>query len=171
MATVDSVTIRIATPQDIPEIIRLERQCPTAAHWTEQQYASLLDAPEGIKPRLTLIAERTDSPELGKQIFPLFGFLVARQITSEWELENIVVGPESRGKGIGTRLLRELLTHAKQANGEGVFLEVRESNVVARALYEKLGFQQTGRRKSYYANPIEDAVLYLNQLRPFPTPP
>jgi ribosomal-protein-alanine N-acetyltransferase len=41
-----------------------------------------------------------------------------------------------------------------------VFLEVRESNAAARALYANAGFEQTSRRKSYYANPLEDAILY-----------
>ena len=66
-----------------------------------------------------------------------------------------------------------LLVRTQNTNSESVFLEVRESNSAARSLYEKLGFQQTGRRKSYYANPIEDAILYskssfLTPIRPEP---
>lgn len=165
------VTIRIATPQDVPEMIRLERQCSTAAHWTDQQYLSLWDGQEGAKTRLTLIAKRDASAASGEQISPLIGFLVAQQVAPEWELENIVVAPEFRGKGIGTFLLEELLTRAKQSNSDVVFLEVRESNAAARALYERLGFQRTGRRKSYYANPIEDAILYSKQLQSIPRLP
>lgn len=55
--------------------------------------------------------------------------------------------------------MEALLDEARQ-NGEAVFLEVRESNMAARRLYEKLGFAETGRRRGYYANPPEDAVLY-----------
>jgi ribosomal protein S18 acetylase RimI-like enzyme len=56
--------------------------------------------------------------------------------------------------------LQRLLVRAQEANSKSVFLEVRESNAGARALYEKTGFQPTGRRNSYYTDPPEDAVLY-----------
>jgi len=53
-----------------------------------------------------------------------------------------------------------LLGQARQANSDAIFLEVRESNTGARRLYEEFGFRETGRRKAYYTNPSEDAVLY-----------
>lgn len=158
------VTVRIATPQDIPEMIRLERQCSTAAHWTDQQYGSLWAAQER-STRLALIAERGMSAASGDLIPTLIGFLVARHLAPEWELENIVVAPDSRRSGIGTRLMEELLARAKQTNSDAVFLEVRESNAAAQAVYHKLDFKQIGCRKSYYANPIEDAILYSKPLR------
>ncbi len=149
---------------------RLERQCSTAAHWTEQQYWNLC-APEGPGRGLALIALQQFSSEQHAEKSPICGFLVARSVPPEWELENIVVAPESRGQGIGTGLIEELLARAQQVNSDAVFLEVRESNAAARALYEKLGFQQTGRRKSYYANPIEDAIVYLKRPPFAPTLP
>jgi [ribosomal protein S18]-alanine N-acetyltransferase len=57
-----------------------------------------------------------------------------------------------------------LLSAAKERNGEAVLLEVRESNLAARRLYEKTGFVQAGVRKSYYVNPLEDAILYRYDL-------
>ena len=98
----------------------------------------------------------------------ILGFLIARHLAPEWELENIVVSSEARSKGIGTHLIEELLVSAQQTNSQAVFLEVRESNAAAISLYRKLGFQQTGRRKSYYNNPVEDAVLYCKKLEPVP---
>jgi len=100
--------------------------------------------------------------------FAILGFLIAQHIGPEWELENIVVAHEVQGKGVGTRLLNELFAQAKQANSEAVFLEVRESNVAARGLYEKLGFKESGRRKCYYSNPLEDAILYRRTLETVP---
>jgi [ribosomal protein S18]-alanine N-acetyltransferase len=91
------------------------------------------------------------------------GFLVARHVASEWELENIVVAPLARRKGLGQQLLDALLVAARETNSSSVFLEVRESNAAARCLYEKAAFEQTGRRKSYYTDPVEDAVLYRFQ--------
>ncbi len=66
----------------------------------------------------------------------------------------------ARQKGIGKRLFESLLAAARETNSSSVFLEVRESNAAARTLYEGVGFEPTGRRKSYYTDPIEDAVLY-----------
>jgi ribosomal-protein-alanine N-acetyltransferase len=75
-------------------------------------------------------------------------------------LENLLVSPAERRHGVANQLLQALLSRAAQTNSEAVFLEVRESNSPARLLYEKSGFQQTGRRKSYYSDPLEDAILY-----------
>ena len=138
-------------------MIRLERRCPTAAHWTGQQYEDLFG--HSGQARLVLVAEQDDASRLS-------GFLIARHVSPEWELENIVVAEECRGKGLGTQLMLAFLREAEKSNGESVFLEVRESNDAAKALYEKVGFRQTGRRKSYYTDPLEDAILYAKTLRP-----
>lgn len=90
----------------------------------------------------------------------MLGFLIAHHLHPEWELENLVVAPDFRRKGLATKLLAALLTRARETNSESVFLEVRESNQAARALYGSLGFEDSGRRKLYYTNPHEDAVLY-----------
>ena len=158
------VTVIPARAQHIREIIRLERSCSTAAHWSEQQYFDLLS--DESSPRLVLVAEMaSEHPLISPDDPVLLGFLVAHHLAMEWELENIVVAPEARGKGVGTRLMEEFLAHAKRTNSEFVFLEVRESNSSARGLYNKLDFQETGRRKSYYMNPLEDAVLYCKNLQ------
>jgi ribosomal-protein-alanine N-acetyltransferase len=145
--------VRKATVQDAAEMIRLERQCPTTTHWTEQQYLDLLAARRESPTRLALAAQEDGSSVLA-------GFLVARHSPPEWELENIVVAPEVRRTGIGKKLMDTLLVQARQTNSNAILLEVRESNAAARRLYEKLGFSETGRRKGYYTNPSEDAVLY-----------
>ena len=63
-------------------------------------------------------------------------------------------------EGIGKRLLNTLLAAANETNSSAVFLEVRDSNAAAQTFYEEAGFNHTGRRKSYYTDPAEDAVLY-----------
>lgn len=140
-------------PRDIPSMMRLERSLNTAAHWSEQQYQSIFGSDAPAVSWLAWIAKSQENSEI-------LGFLVAHHVSPEWELENIVVAPELQGKGIGTQLMQEFLNQAQQNNNGTVFLEVRESNVAARALYKKVGFQQIGRRKSYYNNPLEDAILY-----------
>ncbi|HXP43141.1 MAG TPA: ribosomal protein S18-alanine N-acetyltransferase [Candidatus Acidoferrales bacterium] len=90
----------------------------------------------------------------------ILAFLVAHGIDQEWELENIVVAEESRRHGIGARLINELIDLARANHGRRMFLEVRESNYVARALYRKMGFRETGSRVDYYSDPSEDAIVY-----------
>ena len=89
----------------------------------------------------------------------LQGFVIARVLGEEWEIENIAVAGPARRRGLGTRLLGELLDSARAKDAAAVFLEVRESNQSARALYKKAGFVEVGLRKSYYAVPPEDAVI------------
>jgi len=149
--------IRKATVQDVAEMIRLERQCPTTAHWTKQQYADLFAASAESPARLAFVGEEDGSSALA-------GFLVARYLPPEWEVENIVVAPAVRRMGIGRQLMDALVVQARQTTATAIFLEVRESNTAARRLYEKLGFIETGRRKAYYSNPSEGAVLYSKTL-------
>lgn len=143
--------IRPATPDDIPALIELERACSTAAHWTADQYRDAIRV--GQEPRRLVLAAHSEDGLLS-------GFLVARHVASEWELENIAVASTQRGKGIGGKLLQSLVEATRQVGGQAIFLEVRESNKAARRLYQRSGFCQTGLRKGYYANPQEDAILY-----------
>ena len=145
-------------------MIRLERQSSTAAHWGEAQYGHLFQGGDRSQPRLALIADCDLAEQLRKEAPKVVGFLVAHTMGADWELENVVVADDFRGKGIGTRLIEEFLARARQAKSQSVFLEVRESNTAARALYAKVGFREMGRRKSYYTAPLEDAVLYAKSL-------
>lgn len=162
------VNLRLAAAADIPAMMDLERQCATAAHWSEGQYRAALPAcGTGLTARLVLVADG-DEPSFAepdaRRKPTIAGFLVARHLGSEWELENIVVDPASRRKGLGTGLLGEFLRRAESAGSEFVHLEVRKSNRPARAFYEKCKFKEIGRRKSYYSNPAEDAILYRRTL-------
>lgn len=160
--------VRTATPADIPAMMELERQCAEAAHWTDRQYQRGFESTESDpSQRLALVIDKDHDalPEPRSKVgFPLIAFLVANHVGREWELENVVVKLAFRRKGVGTRLLNELLTRARATNSECVFLEVRESNHAARALYLKWGFEQAGRRKVYYTSPPEDAILYRRSL-------
>lgn len=174
MSHLPPVKIRSAVITDIPDIIDLERRCPSAAHWTQAQYSKFfrqgLEQREGHPERLVLVAEtlvaETSPPaqSVSHAVIELAGFLVAVHITSEWELENIAVTPSVRRRGIGRKLLDAFLARARGTKSEAVFLEVRESNAAARTLYEEAGFSQTGRRKAYYPDTQEDAVLYRKSL-------
>ena len=150
------MTIRPATPDDIDPMIALARESASASQWPPQEYRSLFSSQP--PHRIALIASDSNNSK------SVLGFLIARHLAPEWELENIVVTTSARRKGTGNQLLIALIAEARETNSDSVFLEVRESNVAARALYEKSGFRSTGRRKSYYSNPLEDAILYCLNL-------
>ena len=165
------VKIRHATAEDIPAIIDLERACATAAHWSEAQYRQSFEASGPERIVFVAVSEGAPTPA-DAEASPdtaFAGFLMARRVAPDWELENIVVAPDARRKGLGKQLLEALIIRARETNSESVFLEVRESSEDARALYEKAGFRQVGTRKSYYANPLEAAILYRFRLevKPF----
>jgi ribosomal-protein-alanine N-acetyltransferase len=145
------MTVRPATSADVAAMRAIEERATTAAHWSETEYQRLFSAEP---PRLAFVVG-DDTVQ---------GFLIARQIGPEWELENIAVVADAQRRGLGSALVRHFLDMVKQRAGESVFLEVRESNTAARALYREHGFVQTGRRRGYYQHPDEDAVLYRKAL-------
>jgi ribosomal-protein-alanine N-acetyltransferase len=139
----------------------LERQNATAAHWSRQQYEGMLATSDPQSPERVVLITGDETADVESEIF---GFLVARRVDAEWELENIVVANGMRRRGIGALLLTDLITHARAAGGCAIFLEVRESNRDARAFYRKTGFEEVGLRRLYYASPAENAVLYRFRL-------
>jgi [ribosomal protein S18]-alanine N-acetyltransferase len=142
----------------------LERQSPSAGHWSRNQYDALFATSGGQQQseRLALLVENDGEARPKGVLYATSGilaFLIAHRIDAEWELENIVVAGTARRRGVALRLLGEFIEHAKAEQATEVSLEVRESNQGARALYRKAGFTETGLRKSYYSNPYEDAIL------------
>jgi [ribosomal protein S18]-alanine N-acetyltransferase len=140
-----SVTIRPAVADDVAAILAIERVAESAAHWSQEQYS------RRVAEGMILVAE--EGPDIT-------GFVCARVVAREWEIENIVVAEHKRRSGVGDELLRELLRRACEQSGASIWLEVRESNEAARRLYKKHEFRETGKRREYYRNPVEDAVLY-----------
>jgi len=90
---------------------------------------------------------------------PILGFAVASLLPPQAELETIAVAPESQQLGLGERIFQALAAELKAAGVSELQLEVRASNHPALAFYRALGFVKTSLRPSYYADPIEDAVL------------
>jgi [ribosomal protein S18]-alanine N-acetyltransferase len=154
-----AVHVRPARPSDQPRLVEIASHSATAAQWNPAEYLKLfsLDEPEaqpqveaGTKTRTALVVEQDGN---------VVGFIVGRQVEYEWEIENIAVTGAARRCGLGSRLVGELLELVRSRGGKSVFLEVRESNRAARSLYEKWAFLEVGRRKMYYQNPAEDALV------------
>lgn len=143
------VRVRPAAAADIPRLVEIAAHSVTAAQWNQDEYVRLF-APETLHKRLTLVVEENAE---------VVGFIVGSQVAQECEIENIAVNGKARRRGLGTRLLGEFLELVRSRGGQEIWLEVRESNLAARALYEKWAFVETGRRKAYYQNPAEDALI------------
>ena len=143
------VSIRTAVLEDLPAILAIERASVTAAHWSAEQYKSRIES--GNDRGCLLVADCGGG---------VCGFLCIRVVAGEWEIENVVVESASRRRGVGQALLQSLIERWQQSVGAALLLEVRESNTAARAVYAKSGLKEVGRRRSYYQNPTEDAILY-----------
>lgn len=138
----EKIEITPVTPADLPRLMELERES-FFDPWSEAAMAATLDVPV-----VRALAARRDGG--------LIGFVIAYLIPPEGEIADVCVAPEARGQGIGAQLLRALI---EGSGCEQFWLEVRASNLPARRLYEKMGFERLGLRKNYYDHPREDAVL------------
>ena len=94
----------------------------------------------------------------------VLGYAVAWYVADEAEIANLAVSPAARRRGIGALLLLRILDAAATFGAGEVFLEVRESNEAALALYAAQGFTVVGRRKQYYRRPAEDALIMRRTL-------
>ena len=87
------------------------------------------------------------------------GYLFGSCLPPEGEVYRIAVLPEVRGRGIGRTILLSFVDLLDRRGADVCFLEVREGNTAARALYESVGFTTVGVRKNYYKNPTENALV------------
>lgn len=137
--------IRKITQEDLTAAVAIESAC-FRQNWStamlEESFASAWN--------LFLGAE-----EEGK----LIGYGLLSVIAGEGEVLRIAVLEGFRQRGIGRELLEVMAEAARQKGAEGLTLEVRESNLAARKLYLCAGFQEEGRRKDYYREPKEDAII------------
>lgn len=146
------LTLRDATPGDLDAILAIERRA-FSDPWSRASFASVV----GQAPMHFVVAT------LGERVA---GYVVAWFIGGEGEIGNIAVDEQHRGRGIGARLLEDTLAAARRRGVRVVYLEVRESNFAAQAMYERWGFARVGRRRGYYRRPQEDALILRLELTP-----
>ncbi len=139
------VILRIATPHDAVSIAKIEAQCFTD-FWNESMVRAHLDSAIS----LSIVAELDGE---------VVGCVLGQVIAPECEVFRVATAPSVRRRGIGEKMLGYF---EKTADGEGkstYFIEVRETNAAARALYNKCGYEEIAVRKSYYKNPRENAII------------
>ena len=132
------------------DVWRINQLAPEAASWSLGTYENLLaTAAKGW----VALADNA-----------VVGFAVTRLAADEMEILNFAVLPEHRRKGFGKRLLETAVRENRREGAARAYLEVRASNSAAIAFYKANGFKLFGRRASYYADPVEDAVLMERKL-------
>lgn len=129
----------------ICQIAELERLCFNDP-WSENSIASELNN----KLSLWLVAVDSET---------VVGYVGSQTVLGETDMMNIAVHPDYRKQGIGTGLILALIRELSSRGSHSLMLEVRASNEQAISVYSKLGFSEIGRRRNYYRNPKEDALI------------
>lgn len=145
------VRIRQMEFGDLEQVMPIER-ANFSVPWTENGFLAFMLRQDA----LFLVAEENE------KIVGYCGVLIA---VDEGDITNVCVEETARGRGIGRRLVEELMRETQQAGVVVWHLEVRAGNAGAIRLYEKLGFERVGCRKGYYEEPREDAVLMSRRLQ------
>jgi ribosomal-protein-alanine acetyltransferase len=144
------IDVRTMTAEDISAITRLEAEI-FPDPWPEQSFRDIV----GAEDWTCLVAQAAEA---------VAGYACIFVSAGEMHLANIAVAAPFRRKSVATRLVRRILDIAAQRRCEMILLEVRVSNMGARAFYEKEGFTSLYTRPRYYRKPIEDALVMVRYL-------
>ena len=149
-----NVIFRKMTVEDIPAVVELDQRS-FSLPWPERSFRfELNDNP----------ASRCWVADLDGKVV---GMIVVWLIMDEAHVATLATHPDFRRRGIGKGLLAHCLRHLIDDGARSSFLEVRESNLAAQDMYRKFGYQATGRRRRYYRDNDEDAILMnLERLEP-----
>jgi len=147
------------TEHDLLEVVEIEEHSGLSRWGWAAYYAEL----QGSNRDLMLVARAPES-RLPRASRTLAGYIVARIGANELHINNVAVRERYRRQGIGLNLLDQILEEGKRRGVDAAFLELRAGNTAALSLYEKCGFRISSRRKRYYSEPVEDALVMTIQL-------
>ena len=134
------------TSDHVAQVAELERICFGTEAWSEKSVASELNNP------LSFWLVAVDGERVA-------GYVGSQTVLDESDMMNVAVHPDYRKQGIATALIVGLVEELRKRGSRCLTLEVRASNENAISVYQKLQFQEVGRRKNYYRNPKEDALI------------
>ncbi|MCC6432648.1 MAG: ribosomal protein S18-alanine N-acetyltransferase [Gemmatimonadaceae bacterium] len=151
----ESVVLRAASPADVGAMAAIELAA-FSDPWPASAFRELMDRDHAR----VIVAVRNDAVRDDVvRDDAVRGYCILLHVLDEGEIGNIAVTPAARGAGVASTLLDDALAFATDHGLQSVFLEVRVSNAAARGLYDSRGFQVVGRRRAYYQQPIEDALV------------
>lgn len=138
--------LRVAHVSDAQRLATIEQQA-FSDPWPASAFVDVLNMPSvhGV-----VAVDLEDAPQ---------AYCILMIVVDQGEIANLAVAPDARRQGLAARLIRDALQFAVGRGVVAVYLEVRESNIAARALYESHDFRPIGRRRGYYHNPPEDALV------------
>jgi [ribosomal protein S18]-alanine N-acetyltransferase len=145
--TAEPAYVAWAKLDDVDELVALERES-TSHPWTRQDFEGAIRGGAGERVAILRTAGQA-----------AIGYCVWQEVADEAHVHNVAIAPAHRRLGLGKRLLAACLGLAGGRAARRAFLEVRAGNQAALSLYASLGFREVGRRRGYYAEPVEDAVV------------
>ncbi|NLZ67324.1 MAG: GNAT family N-acetyltransferase [Clostridiaceae bacterium] len=153
-----SIYIRDALPVDLDDVAMIDAQSFTSP-WSCDALEPFIVTDD--KNRFLLVAEVEPDPESHKAAETpiILGFVAVQVLIDVYEIQRIAVLSDVRNLGIGALLMAEVMHRGATVEAISIILEVGDGNREARRLYESFGFKIVGRRRSYYADTGEDAVL------------
>jgi [ribosomal protein S18]-alanine N-acetyltransferase len=146
-----ALRIRKAAAADLPAVLAIDRE-QFSHPWSDEHFTAELQN----RVAHFYVAESRESPRL-------VGFLIFWRLGDELELHKIAVAGGGQRQGTGSRLLEFFIGKARSWGCRRALLEVRAGNAAAIRLYEKYAFSRVGRRRDYYASPLEDALVFERQ--------
>ena len=139
------IRIRHLRAADLTRVLELEAAI-FSTPWKENTFRGLM--------------RRTDTDlYVAEDSGQVLGYAACWTVVDQSELGNVAVAEEARGRGAGGALVDAVVERVRQRGATELFLEVRESNLGAQALYRERGFDVIGRRRAYYSSPTEDALV------------
>ena len=141
----DQILLRDMSAADLAAVVAIEYESYSVP-WSESTFRGLLRRRDA---EMVVAVVGND----------VIGYAAFWCVVDQGELGNVAVASRWRGRGLGARLIEEVIRRAARRGIVEVFLEVRPTNTVARRLYERFGFVAVGRRRNYYQQPVEDALV------------
>ena len=137
--------VRWVSREDLAAVVRLEEMCfsiPWSNTAIEEAFANELYRFVAVEEKGVIV-----------------GYANFRMVADEGEIERVAVHPDSRRRGYGRKLMEAMVEYSRKKGVRDMTLDVRVNNEKAINLYESCGFVEEGRRKDYYREPTEDAII------------
>ena len=141
----DNIIVRAMTADDIDQVVEIEEEA-FSSPWTRK----------GFEESLAYDYSRFYVATNDKQVV---GYIGTYCMFDDVDITNVAVRENCRRKGVANKLLEAVLGYSLEKKLSYINLEVRPSNIPARKLYEKYGFEEIGIRKNFYTKPVEDGII------------
>ena len=162
---IGEIGLRPALEADLDAIMAVEHECFAGDAWSETNMHLELVAHH------TFYWVATAQVDEGAERVVAYAGLSKLPGSEQSDVQTIAVTPDFRGKGLGRRLMHRLIAEARRREATAMFLEVRDDNPVAQALYASLGFEAIDRRRGYYQPDGVDAIVMRASLEPIKSQP